>query len=160
MTQRALNPLAAPRLRLAALGLALSLTLAACAPQMRYHGYAPSDEALAQIQPGHDTRASVVERLGRPGMGGVLEGSALFYVQSDWRHEHWRAPVETDRQVVAISFDNRDRVTNIERLGLRDGEVVVLSSRITDTGARPGVLRQALRVFGQFAPASAFPRER
>lgn len=157
MMRRALNLLPAPRLALAA---GLALALAACSPQMRYHGYAPSDEDLAQIQPGRDTRATVVERLGRPGMGGVLEGSALFYVQSDWRHEHWRAPVETDRQVVAISFGAGDRVTNIERLGLRDGEVVVLSSRVTDTGSRPGVLRQALRVFGQFAPAAAVPRER
>lgn len=136
--------------RIAALiGLAL---LAACAPQMRYHGYAPSDAELAQIQIGRDTRETVVERLGRPSMGGVLAGSDLFWVQSDWRHESWRAPVEIDRQVVAISFDSRDRVENIERFGLRDGQVVALSRRVTDMGSRPSVLAQAFRVLGQFTP--------
>lgn len=164
MTERALKPtsarLAASRLRRALAGACLVAVLAACSPQMRFHGYAPSDEDLAQIHPGVDTRATVVERLGRPGMGGVLEGSDLFYVQSDWRHTHWRAPQELDRQLVAISFDARDRVTNIERLGLRDGEVVSLSSRITDAGSRPGVLRQALRVFGVFTPGTMFPQER
>jgi len=137
----------------AALAAGLAV-LSACAPQMRYHGFAPGDEELAQIQPGRDTRADVVERLGRPGMGGVLEGSGIFYVQSDWRHEHWRAPVEVDRQVVAISFDGRDRVANIERFGLRDGEVVALSRRVTDMGSQPGVLTQVFRVFGRFAPGA------
>lgn len=133
-------------------GLAL---LAACAPQMRFHGFAPSDSELAQIQVGRDTRDTVSERLGRPGMGGVLEGSDWFWVQSDWRHEHWRPAVEVDRQVVAISFDNANRVANIERFGLRDGQVVPLSRRVTDMGTRPGVLSQVFRVLGQFSPGLA-----
>jgi outer membrane protein assembly factor BamE (lipoprotein component of BamABCDE complex) len=136
------------------LAAAVMLVLAACAPQMRYHGFAPGDEELAQIRIGQDTRATVVERLGRPGMGGVLEGSGIFYVQSDWRHEHWRPPVEVDRQVVAISFDGRDRVANVERFGLRDGQVVPLSRRVTDMGSQPGVLSQVFRVLGQFTPGA------
>lgn len=139
---------------LALAGLALALA-AGCSPQMRFHGYAPSDLDLAEIQVGRDTREAVAERLGRPGMVGVLEGSDWFYVQSDWRHEHWRAPVEVDRQVVAISFDRNDRVSNIQRFGLEDGEVVVLSSRITDMGPQPGLLQQVFRVFGVFNPAQA-----
>lgn len=144
-----------------ALAATVVLGVSACAPQMRYHGFAPADDELSQIQVGRDTREQVVERLGRPGMGGVLEGSGIFYVQSDWRHEHWRPPVEQDRQVVAISFDGRDRVSNIERFGLRDGEVVALSRRVTDMGSQPGILSQVFRVFGQFTPgAFAAPRER
>jgi outer membrane protein assembly factor BamE (lipoprotein component of BamABCDE complex) len=132
--------------------LALGL-IAACSPTMRYHGYAPSDADLAQVQVGRDTRETVVERLGRPGMGGVLENSDWFWVQSDFRHEHWRAAVETDRQVVAISFDRAGRVANIERFGLRDGQVVPLSRRVTDMGTRPSVLGQVFRVLGQFSAA-------
>lgn len=140
----------AMRAVLAALVLGL---LAACSPTMRYHGYAPSDADLAQIQVGRDTRETVAERLGRPGMVGVLEGSDWFWVQSDWRHEHWRAPVEVDRQVVAVSFDRAGRVANIERFGLRDGQVVPLSRRVTDMGTRPSVLSQVFRVLGQFSTA-------
>jgi outer membrane protein assembly factor BamE (lipoprotein component of BamABCDE complex) len=136
------------------LAAAVVLGLAACAPQMRYHGFAPGDDELAQIRIGTDTRQTVVERLGRPGMGGLLEGSGIYYVQSDWRHEHWRPPVEVDRQVVAISFDARDRVSNVERFGLRDGEVVPLSRRVTDMGSQPGVLSQVFRVLGQFTPGA------
>lgn len=133
---------------------AVALLLAACSPIMRYHGYAPTDDDLAQIEIGRDTRESVAQKIGRPGMGGVMEGSGWFYVQSDWHHREWRAPEEVDRQVVAISFDQRDRVTNIERFGLEDGEVVAISRRITDAGPQPSVMTQVLRVLGQFSTAA------
>ena len=150
-----MTPIPTPWRPRAALLAVLVLLLAACAPQMRFHGYAPTEGDLAQIQVGRDTRETVGERLGRPGMGGVLEGSDWFWVQSDWRHEHWRPAVEVDRQVVAISFDARDRVANIERFGLREGQVVPLSRRVTDMGTRPSVLAQVFRVLGQFSPGLA-----
>ncbi len=149
MTERATSGL-----RRWTLPLLVALVLAACSPIMRYHGYAPTDADLAQLAVGRDTRESVEAAIGRPGMGGVMEGSGWFYVQSDWRQRGWRAPEEVDRQVVAISFDARDRVSNIERFGIERGEVVALSRRITDTGPRPSVLSQVLRVLGNFSAAS------
>lgn len=139
------------RLVLAALALALA---AACSPMMRYHGYAPNDADLAEIEVGRDTRETVAQKIGQPGMGGVMEGSGWYYVQSDWREHSLRGPVETDRQVVAITFDSQDRVANIERFGLEDGQVVSISRRITDSGPRPTVLSQVLRVLGQFTASS------
>ena len=134
--------------------LALVMAIAACSPVMQFHGYAPSEEDLAQIVVGQDTRETVAQKVGRPGMGGVMEGSGWFYVQSDWEHRGWRAPREIDRQVVAISFDASDRVTNIERFGLEDGQVVALSRRVTDSGPRPSMMSQVLGVLGQFSAGS------
>lgn len=131
----------------------LALALAACSPVQRFHGYAPDDAQLAEIEVGRDTRETVAEKIGQPGVTGVIDGTGWYYVQSDWLHEGWRAPVEVDRQVVAITFDGGDRVRNIERFGLEDGEVVALSRRVTDTGpAGMGVLRQILGNFGRFNP--------
>jgi len=133
--------------------MAIGLVLAACSPIMRYHGYAPGDEALAQIEVGRDTRESVAQKIGLPGMGGVIEGSGWYYVQSDWRQMGPRAPVEVARQVVAITFDQRDVVTNVERFGLADGEIVALSRRVTDTGPRGlTVLQSIFGVLGRFSP--------
>lgn len=137
------------------LAMVVAALLAACSPVMRFHGYAPSDADLAAIVVGQDTRETVAEKIGQPGMGGLMEGSGWFYVQSDWRQREWRAPEEVDRQVVAISFDQRGRVSNIERFGTERGEVVTLSRRITDTGPRPSVMSQVFRVLGQFTAASA-----
>ncbi|KPQ08498.1 MAG: Beta-barrel assembly machine subunit BamE [Rhodobacteraceae bacterium HLUCCA12] len=133
--------------------LVLGLIAAACSPIMRYHGYAPSDDQLAEIEVGQDDRESVADTIGMPGMGGVMEGSGWYYVQSDWRHTGLRAPVEVDRQVVAITFDSNDVVTNIERFGLEDGQIVALSRRVTDTGPRGmTVLQSIFGVLGQFSP--------
>lgn len=133
--------------------MAIGLVLAACSPIMRYHGYAPGDELLAQIEVGRDTRQTVADKIGLPGMGGVIEGSGWYYVQSDWRQMGPRAPVEVDRQVVAITFDGRDVVSNVERFGLADGEIVALSRRVTDTGPRGlTVLQSIFGVLGRFSP--------
>jgi len=141
-------------LRLGALSVIVAAVMAACSPIMQYHGYAPSDDELAEIRVGQDTRTTVAQKIGQPGIGGVMEGSGWFYVQSDWRNRSWRAAEEVDRQVVAVSFDSRDRVANIERFGLEDGVVVPLSRRVTESGPRPSILSQVLRVLGSFTAAS------
>lgn len=134
---------------------ALLLFLAACSPVMRFHGYAPEDAQLAQVVVGQDTRETVAEKLGRPGAGGVMRDSGWYYVQSDWRQDQWRAPIEMDRQVVAISFDANDRVSNVERFGLEQGEVVALSRRVTSTGPSGlSILKQILGNIGGFNAAS------
>jgi outer membrane protein assembly factor BamE (lipoprotein component of BamABCDE complex) len=139
---------------LIALTAVFALALAGCSPVMRFHGYAPDDGLLADIEIGRDTRETVAEKIGRPGLTGVMEGSAWYYVQSDWRHEGWRPPVEVKREVVTISFDGGGRVSNIERFGLEQGEVVALSRRVTSPGLTSGtILRQLFSNIGQFNPA-------
>ena len=137
-----------------ALAAVLTVALAACTPVQRFHGYAPDDTQLAEIEVGEDSRDTVAEKVGRPGVSGVMEGGAWYYVQSDWVEQGWRAPIETRREVVAISFDADDRVSNIERFGLEDGNIVALSRRVTASGpAGQSVLRQLLGSLGRFNPA-------
>ncbi|WP_439560908.1 outer membrane protein assembly factor BamE [Roseinatronobacter sp.] len=137
----------------------LLLALVACSPVARFHGYAPDDVQLSEIEVGRDTRETVEQKIGRPGVSGVMEGSGWFYVQSDWIDEGWRPPVEVDRQIVAITFDSSDRVSNIERFGLEDGEIVPLSRRVTDTGpSGMSVLRQLMSNFGRFNPTQMLSR--
>ncbi|MBB4207729.1 outer membrane protein assembly factor BamE [Roseinatronobacter bogoriensis] len=138
---------------------ALFLALASCSPIQRFHGYAPDDMQLAEIEVARDTRETVAEKIGRPGMTGVMEGSAWYYVQSDWVNEGWRPPVEVRREVVAISFDEAGRVSNVERFGQEQGEVVALSRRVTSTGPTGmTLLRQLLGNIGQFNPAQMLSR--
>lgn len=137
----------------------LLLALAACSPQQRFHGYAPDDMQLAEIQVARDTRETVEQVIGRPNLTGLMSGSEWYYVQSDWIQQGWRAPVEVRREVVRISFDGSDRVSNVERFGLEDGEVVPLSRRVTSSGPTGmTILRQILGNFGQFNPAQALSR--
>lgn len=138
--------------------LVASLLLAtACSPVIRNHGYVPIEEDLAQLSVGVDTRESVVATVGPPTSGGVLNESGFYYVASQFRHFGALAPQETDRQVVAISFDSNGLVSNVERFGLEDGQVVALSRRVTDSPVQNSTfLRQLLGNLGRFDATTAF----
>ncbi|HCQ64340.1 MAG TPA: outer membrane protein assembly factor BamE [Rhodobacteraceae bacterium] len=113
--------------------VAVLLAVASCSPVFTYHGFVPTEEDLGEIEVGLDTRSSVASIIGKPGASGLLEESGWYYVRSEFEHAPVRGPQEIDRQVVAISFDEANMVTNVERFGLERGQVVVLSRRVTDS---------------------------
>ena len=127
----------------------LSLSLIACAPIYRNHGYMPEQLELDAIQIGAP-REEVATAIGRPSASGLQNDVGWFYVQSRWEHKGGRRPVEIDRQVVAISFSEAGNVTNIERFGLERGRVVALSRRVTETNIKGmGFLRQLFGSIGR-----------
>jgi len=138
--------------------MALSLVLlASCSAIYRTHGHAPSDFELEDVIVGIDTQESLEGTIGRPGSTGVLQDSDWYYVQSRWRHYGWKAPEETEREVVAIRFDEEGVVENVERFGLQDGRAVVLSRRVTDSNIRGiGFLRQLLGNIGNISAEQVF----
>ncbi len=128
------------------------LATASCSTQFRNHGYVPSESELANVIVGADTRETVASVVGRPSAEGVLDDNAWYYVESRFRHFAYLAPREIEREVVAISFDGKGRVANIERFGLADGQVITLSRRVTTTTAdKVPFLRQLLGNLGRGA---------
>ena len=117
--------------------LVLALTAAtACSPIYRNHGFVPAQDELLALEPGVDTRESVIEAVGQPSAAGVVGDQALYYVASRFRRIGPLAPEEIERQVVALSFDAGGTLRNIERYGLEDGRVVALEREITDNNLR------------------------
>ena len=114
----------------------LVLLCTACAPTYRNHGYVPSDEDLARIEVGVDTRETVAAEVGRPSAAGLLNDIGWYYVQSRWKHSGAFSPKEEDRQVVAITFTQDGTVENVERFGLEQGRVVALSRRVTESNIK------------------------
>lgn len=133
----------------ALLGLVL-LAMVACSPIFSNHGYVPADDELAQLQVGVDTRDSVAQKVGRPSLEGLLNDQGWFYVQSRFRQVGPKAPVEIDRQVVALTFAENGKLENVERFGLEKGRVVPISRRVTQTNVRSaGVVRQLMSSVGR-----------
>ena len=131
------------------------LALVACTPLVRTYGYVPTEEDLSEIIVGVDTRDTVADVIGAPTSSGVLRESGYYYVAQTKETVGARAPRVIEREVVAISFDQAGVVTNIERFGLEDGNVVALTRRVTDSNVQ-GVsfLRQLLGGLGQLAPGA------
>jgi outer membrane protein assembly factor BamE (lipoprotein component of BamABCDE complex) len=122
--------------------LAMAL-ITACSPIYRNHGYVPTDEELALVEVGTDTRETVATIIGRPSASGLLNDVGWYYVRSNWKHNGAYAPQEENRQVVAITFTEDGVVENIERFGLEKGRIVPLSRRVTETNIKSqGLLRQ------------------
>lgn len=129
--------------------VALVLTMTACTAVIRKHGYVPTEEDLDNVLVGVDTVETVETTVGRPSGRGVLQDGDWFYVQSIWKNYGYREPEEIDRQVVAIRFDDKGVVSNVERFGIEDGRVVALSRRVTDSGiSGVGFLAQMFGSFG------------
>jgi outer membrane protein assembly factor BamE (lipoprotein component of BamABCDE complex) len=143
--------------RMAAAALGLVLGLASCGEVPRTHGFVPTEDQLEAVVVGRDTRATVQTILGVPGSTGILADEGWFYVRSTFEDGALRALNEVDREVVAVSFDEAGVVTNVERFGLEDGQVVALSRRVTDDNtAGIGFLRQLFGNLGRIDPAQFF----
>ncbi len=120
----------------AGLMAALLFVLAGCAAIIVSHGYAPTEAELKAIKVGVDDKASVEQAIGRPGATGVIGDDIWYYMSSKVRNYTYKAPKVIDRQLVAIRFDKNGRVANIERFTLKDGRVIALNRRVTDTGIK------------------------
>lgn len=130
--------------------LAVIIGLSACTPIYSNHGYMPTDQDVEEIMVGLDTRETVAAIVGKPGAAGLLTEEAWYYVQSRFEQVGYREKQEIDREVLRITFDDKGLVENIERFGLEEGEVVVLSRRVTTSNTRGvGFLRQLLGNVGR-----------
>ena len=133
----------------------LVVLVAACARLQDDHGYVPEASALQSIVVGRDTKPIVSLTLGQPGTRGIVDDLGWYYVRSEFERFLWRAPVEVDRQVVAITFDEAGVVQNVERFGLEEGRVVALNRRVTDANTQGiGFLRQLFGNIGNFDAAA------
>ena len=124
--------------------VAAMLVMAACSPIYRDHGYIPTDEELALLTVGKDTRESVGVKIGRPSASGLLNDVGWYYVESRFRAYGAMQPKEIDREVAAISFTDAGIVENIERFGLEKGQIVPISRRVTTSNVKGASLLQQL----------------
>ena len=132
------------------------LSVSACAASYRNHGYVPSAQELAEIKVGVDTRDSVSEAVGVPSSSGVLNDGGYYYVATRMRHYGPTQPKIVSRELVAISFDQRGVVRNIERYGLEDGNFIALERRVTSSGVEDKTfIRQLVGNLGRFNPTAA-----
>ena len=140
-----------------ALVFAVLSVAGACARLSDSHGYIPEQSALDEIVIGQDTKQSAALILGRPGTGGIIDDRGWFYVRSQYERFLWRPPVEVDRQVVAITFDDAGVIENVERFGLEEGQVIALSRRVTTSNTQGvGLLRQLFANLGNIDAGQFF----
>jgi outer membrane protein assembly factor BamE (lipoprotein component of BamABCDE complex) len=129
--------------------------LTACSAIYQKHGYIPTEEQLAEVVVGVDTKDSVAESIGVPTASGVLNDGGYYYVSTLMRTRGAGATKPVSRSLVAINFDSRQIVSGVERYSLEDGRVIPLERRVSSSSVEDKTfLRQLLGNLGNFNPGS------
>jgi len=127
-----------------ALLVAATLALAvSCAPTRDFHGYVIDEAAPAEVEPGIDTRASVLARLGTPSTRSIFDENTWVYMSTTRERFAYFTPKVANRAVVAIRFSEEDVVDEVLTYDAEDGAVINYAARETATRGRElGILEQ------------------
>jgi outer membrane protein assembly factor BamE (lipoprotein component of BamABCDE complex) len=129
---------------LAAAGLAL--ILAGCSSKLDHRGYVAKPGAFNQITNGM-SKMEVEGILGTPSTTASVQykGDSYYYVTSITTSKAFLTE-ETQREVIAVRFDESDRVKSFAQYGLEDGRVINVNSRQSPVyGEDTSVLTALLR---------------
>jgi outer membrane protein assembly factor BamE (lipoprotein component of BamABCDE complex) len=114
---------------LAAAGLAL--LLAGCSPRLDHRGYMPKPGAFDQISNGM-TKMEVEGIMGTPSTTASVKfkGDSYYYITQITEQKAFLT-TETDRTVIAIRFNDADKVKSYAQYGLQDGRIVDINGGTT-----------------------------
>ncbi len=150
-----------PGLRgIAALGLVL-LTLGACVspvvrPVVSRHGYIADQEKIDSLELGITSKAVVRESLGTPSSFATFDPDTWYYISSTQERFAFFNKSTTDRNILALKFDDTGMLAQVATYGLEDGKVVNYSSRETPTrGKELTFLEQMFGNVGRGLPGAA-----
>jgi outer membrane protein assembly factor BamE (lipoprotein component of BamABCDE complex) len=139
-------------------GVALCVALAAfagCANPVDQHGNLPEADRLSQIKPGTTDKATVTQLLGSPSSVAMFDGNTWLYISQKKRPRPVLQPELLDQEVLAIDFDDKGIVRDIEHRTMADGETVVPNPNATPAPGREfTVLEQLIGNFGKFTAKS------
>ncbi|MBB4266989.1 outer membrane protein assembly factor BamE [Roseospira visakhapatnamensis] len=141
----------APRLLGLAMAISVVLAAGACSPDLRARGNNPTDDRLAQIEPGKQTRREVASLLGSPSTTATFDSETWFYISAQTRQYAIFKREEMERRIIAITFDEGGTVKTVRELTLEDGRDIAMLGRETPTmGNEMGILEQLMGNLGRF----------
>lgn len=112
--------------------LGSTLMLTSCGTIIDQHGYVAQAGAISDITIGMP-RSEVISILGSPSVTTTAKGLSYYYISSKQSRFNLIGPKESERDVVAVHFNSRKRVTKIAHYGLQDGVVIDFISQTTPT---------------------------
>lgn len=133
---------------------ALMGALTACAPIVSSHGFTAINATPAEVKVAEDTKSTVLERLGSPSAVSTFDPNTWFYMSQSVQRLAFHRPRVTKRDVVAVSFDEAEKVKSVNTYTLSDGKVIAWNGRETPTrGRQLTILEQLLGTVGRTAGA-------
>ncbi|MEL7545311.1 MAG: outer membrane protein assembly factor BamE [Pseudomonadota bacterium] len=139
----------ARRVILAAFMLTGMLTAGCATPIEDLHGYTADEVIPRDIEPGDDTRASVLAKLGSASTESVFDENTWFYVTTRRERFAFFIPQTKERSITAIRFSEEDVVDEVLTYNENDGQIINYAARETATRGRElGLLEQIFGTVG------------
>ena len=89
-----------------------------CARIVDHQGAILDEQLVAAVQPGVDTRDSVIGTLGRPSFVGQFDQHDWYYVSRNTRQLAFNMPRPREQIVLHVRFDDAGNVQSVNRTGL------------------------------------------
>lgn len=129
------------------------LTLAACAPIVSTHGNMVSKSSLAEIEPGVSTRPDVATKWGPPTTVPAFDPNTWYYIGETTSQKGIFEPQLDNRQIVKVTFDETDIVTEVALVDPKLAQNVDPADRRTPTAGREfTAFQQFVGNLGKFNP--------
>jgi outer membrane protein assembly factor BamE (lipoprotein component of BamABCDE complex) len=96
--------------------LVLPLAVAACTPTVANRGNLVEADRLALVQVG-SSKDEVFQTLGSPTMISTFDDNTWYYMGQRTEQTAFFSPEIMDRQIVVVHFDDKDKVTSIDKRG-------------------------------------------
>ena len=128
--------------------ITLCFLLSSCSsivsPIVENRGYVFDDTLLDKISLNKSVPDDIIDLLGSPSTTSATDSSIWYYIYSKAETIAFYHPEITDRRVLAITFNEEDKVSNIKYYSLEDGKVVSFIDRKTPTRGRELTVIQQL----------------
>jgi outer membrane protein assembly factor BamE (lipoprotein component of BamABCDE complex) len=98
--------------------LAGAVALGGCTRVVSHQGFVLENTLASAIQPGTDTKDSVMNTLGRPTFTGSFDQNDWYYVSRDTKNMAYNMPHPDKQTVLHIRFDANGNVASVDRRGL------------------------------------------
>ena len=124
--------------------IALVFLSASCSPIVENRGYVFDEKLLDQIKINETISNDVMDILGSPSTTSAIDASTWYYIYSKAETVAFYHPTVTDRRVLAVSFDDDNKVNNLKYYGLEEGKIISYVDRTTPTRGRELTVLQQL----------------
>ena len=124
--------------------IALVSLVVSCSPIVENRGYVFDEKLLDQIKVNETISNDVMDILGSPSTTSAIDASTWYYIYSKAETVAFYHPTVTDRRVLAVSFDDDNKVNNLKYYGLEEGKIISYVDRTTPTRGRELTVLQQL----------------
>src|SRR4051812_36243580 len=105
--------------RAALTALAVGLALTGCTRVRDHQGFILDQTLVSAIQPGTDTKDSVLNTLGRPSFTSDFTGERdWYYLSRSTRNMAFNQPRANDQTVLHVRFDEKGNVVSVDKKGM------------------------------------------